>query len=143
MSDIGAHDAINAIHILKARYFRYMDTKQWDLWRQLFTDDMVFYHDDSTSSGATAPRTRGADRFVEHVSSLLATAVTVHHGHMPEITITGDRTATGIWTMSDVISDPERSWAFRGYGHYHERYERGPDDEWRIRELRLTRLAGS
>ena len=32
---------IEAIKQLKARYCRYLDTKQWDDWRTLFTDDFV------------------------------------------------------------------------------------------------------
>ncbi|MFB0977893.1 MAG: nuclear transport factor 2 family protein, partial [Myxococcota bacterium] len=30
---------VRAIEILKAKYFRLLDTKQWDAWRALFTDD--------------------------------------------------------------------------------------------------------
>lgn len=32
---------IEAIKQLKARYCRFLDTKQWDDWRALFTDDFV------------------------------------------------------------------------------------------------------
>jgi hypothetical protein len=67
--------------------------------------------------------------------------VTVHHGHMPEIEITSDDTATGIWAMEDKLRWPEGSpigW-MHGYGHYHETYER-VDGAWRIKTLTLTRL---
>jgi hypothetical protein len=67
---------------------------------------------------------------------LLASAVTVHHGHMPEIAITGADTATGIWSMVDVV---RLGAGFRGYGHYHEEYVKQAG-RWRIRRLRLTRL---
>jgi len=30
---------IEAIKQLKARYFRLLDTKQWDAWREVFSDD--------------------------------------------------------------------------------------------------------
>jgi len=30
---------IGAIRQLKARYFRFPDTKQWDAWRELFSED--------------------------------------------------------------------------------------------------------
>jgi 3-phenylpropionate/cinnamic acid dioxygenase small subunit len=30
---------VEQIKELKARYFRFFDTKQWDRWRGLFTDD--------------------------------------------------------------------------------------------------------
>ena len=34
---------IEQIKQLKARYFRLMDTKDWDAWRELFTDDCVHH----------------------------------------------------------------------------------------------------
>ena len=34
---------IEAIRQLKARYFRFVDTKQWDRWGDLFTEDAVFH----------------------------------------------------------------------------------------------------
>jgi len=30
-------NALESVAILKARYFRFMDLKQWDLWQDLFT----------------------------------------------------------------------------------------------------------
>ena len=137
-----------AIQQLKARYFRYIDTKQWDLLRGLFTDDAVFYFfDDSDfhaeSTGAPARATRefsGGDKFVRRVSKILETAVTVHHGHTPEIELTGTGEATGIWAMYDWVDDFEKGYATKGAGHYHERYLKGDDGCWRISELRLTRL---
>ncbi|WP_350223999.1 nuclear transport factor 2 family protein [Pseudarthrobacter sp. fls2-241-R2A-168] len=32
--------AVEAIKQLKGNYFRYLDTKHWEAWRQLFTDDL-------------------------------------------------------------------------------------------------------
>ena len=139
MAGDGSDDLV-ALQQLKARYFRYMDTKQWDLWRDLFTDDMVFFMEDSVLPETTTPRTTSADEFVESVSTLLSAAVTVHHGHMPELEITGDRTATGIWSMFDFVDAPDAGLALKGYGHYHETYEKGDDGRWRIKVLRLTRI---
>jgi hypothetical protein len=97
--------------------------------------------DESALPDTTAdPVTVGGDRFVEYVSDLLTTAVTVHQGHMPDITFTGDTSATGVWAMFDWVDDPEKGFAMQGYGHYHERYLKGDDGRWRIAELRLTRL---
>ena len=31
---------IEAIKQLKARYFRLLDTKRWDAWREVFTEDL-------------------------------------------------------------------------------------------------------
>jgi len=43
-------DDIEAIKQLKARYFRTMDTKDWDGMRTVFTDDVVM----DTSAAADA-----------------------------------------------------------------------------------------
>jgi hypothetical protein len=126
---------------LKARYFRLMDTKQWSKWRELFTDDMVFFNDDGPVYSSQEPATRGGDDFVEMTSAALENAVTVHQGHMPELQFTGDDEATGIWAMFDWVDSSENGgWSMQGFGHYHERYLRGADGRWRIAELRLTRL---
>jgi ketosteroid isomerase-like protein len=89
------------IHQLKSRYFRFMDTKDWARWRELFTDDLVFYIEDSVFPETTEPTTVGGDAFVEYVSQVLLTAVTVHQGHMPDIEFTEDGEARGIWAMFD------------------------------------------
>ncbi len=126
-------DDIEAIKQLKARYFRTMDTKDWSAMRQVFTDDVVT---DTTASGGGA--ITGADEFVSYLEQTLADAVTVHHGHMPEIEITSPSTATGIWALQDFIV-----WLngvrLLGFGHYHETYVKRADS-WRIASLTLTRL---
>jgi hypothetical protein len=67
---------------------------------------------------------------------------TVHHGHMPEIEITGSDTARGMWAMFDYVEWPEqdgRRIGLKGYGHYVEEYVR-EDGDWRIARSRLERL---
>jgi hypothetical protein len=129
-----------AIHQLKARYFRYLDTKAWDRWRLLFTDDMVFFIEDSALPSSTTPEQTSGDNFVASVSTTLEKAVTVHHGHMPDIEFSGPDAATGIWAMYDWVDNPHLGFAIQGWGHYHEKYRREADGSWRISELRLTRL---
>ena len=126
-------DDFEAIKQLKARYFRTLDTKDWSGFRQVFADDVVV---DTTESGGGV--VAGADDFVAFLRDTLADVVTVHHGHMPEITLTSSNTATAIWAMQDFLRWPDGT-TLHGYGHYHEAYER-PGDEWRIKALRLTRL---
>jgi hypothetical protein len=113
-----------------------MDTKQWDAWGEVFATDarMVI-----PENGLTM---EGRDAIVEGVRSVIGPSVTVHHGHMPEIEVTGPDTATGIWAMFDFVSwtsaagEPR---AFQGYGHYHETYV-VEDGAWRIASTRLERL---
>jgi hypothetical protein len=128
------------IEKLKARYFRYMDTKQWDRFRQVFTDDLKLYIESSALPAATEPTFSSADELVRYLRASHPGKVTVHQGHMPEIEFTGPDTATGIWAMFDWVDDPGRGGAWQGFGHYHEKYVRGADARWRIQEVRLTRL---
>jgi hypothetical protein len=84
----------------------------------------------------------GREEIVTSVSGALVGARTCHHGHMPEIEITGDGTARGIWAMFDYVEWDEQDGArvgLQGYGHYREEYKR-EDGEWRIARTRLERL---
>lgn len=125
---------VEAIKQLKARYFRGMDLKLWDSWREVFTEDVVIEADGYTFEGR--------DSFVTTLSGMLADVRTTHHGFMPEITLTDTDTATGIWAMRDHLVFPSEGApiGFVGYGHYHERYVR-QGGAWHIQHLTLTRLA--
>ena len=129
---MSALEEIEAIQQLKARYFRLMDAKQWDAWADVFTEDATV-----TASPNPDETFRGRADIVRKVSAALREATTVHHGHMPEIELTGPATATGIWAMYDFVDMPQL--VLHGWGHYHEEYVK-QDGQWRIRRLRLTRL---
>jgi uncharacterized protein (TIGR02246 family) len=124
---------VEAIKQLKARYFRTMDTKDWAGMRKVFADDVVV---DTTESGGNV--VAGADEFIAFLQDTLRDVVTVHQGHMPEISLTSATTATGIWALQDILKWPNGSEMY-GYGHYHETYEL-TDGSWRIKSLKLTRL---
>jgi len=130
-------DDIEAIKQLKARYFRLMDQKRWDEWGQVFTADAVM---EVPEAGMV---NRGRTEIVSTVSAALVGARTVHHGHMPEIEVTGENRARGIWAMSDYVEWPPNDDGARvgitGYGHYLEEYAR-EDGQWRIARTRLERL---
>lgn len=138
MSNVHTRDtcaAFETIRQLKARYFRLLDTKQWAALREIFTTDFVFFFETNSEK----PTLTSADAFITMLQERIATAVTVHHGHMPEISIQGPDRAIGIWAMEDWVDDPDHGRAFHGFGHYHETY-RMVDGDWRIAEMRLTRL---
>jgi len=123
---------IEAIRQLKARYFRFLDTKQCGAWREVFTEDFRA----EIHGPHPVIHFENRDEMVESNRKILAEAATVHHGHMPEIELTGPDTARGIWAMVDVV---KLGAGFVGYGHYHEEY-RKVEGDWRIARLRLTRL---
>lgn len=129
--------AIQEISQLKARYFRCMDTKDWAGLAEVFAPDAVM--DMQEEAGAMVEG--GGPAIADFVRSSVEEVVTVHHGHMPEITVTSPTEATGIWAMEDVLQWPEGSpiAAMHGFGHYHERYVK-LDGAWRIAHLRLSRL---
>ena len=130
------HDDIEAIKQLKARYFRFLDTKQWVALQQLFVDDATV---DMRTEGGKETRTAAA--FIETLQSNLEGVTTVHHGHTPEIELTSSNTASGIWAMEDELWWPEGAPLrhMHGFGHYHETY-RSVDGWWRIAGMTLTRL---
>jgi hypothetical protein len=121
-----------AIATLKARYCRFLDTKDWEGFGDLFVETVVI---DTTGSGG--PRMEGRAAALASIRAALESATTVHTVVLPEITVSDD-IATGIWAMQDRLVWPNGR-ALDGAGHYHERYVRHGGD-WKIAESRLTRL---
>jgi hypothetical protein len=134
MSDVATD--LEQIKMLKARYFRLMDTKDWDSFRALFTSDVRI-----DVSGDGAGIFEGVEAFMTMLVPTLSNVVTIHHGHMPEIEITSPTTATGIWAMEDTLQFPKGGQlsGIHGYGHYHDTYVK-TDGSWKIASSRLTRL---
>ena len=142
--------AIEEIKKMKARYFRGVDTKNWDLLASTLTEDVVCDYRGATTDPVTginaAPETTGEPlvgrKFaVDAIKSVLATVTTVHHGYMPEIEIVDENSATGIWSMSDTLRFPKGGDVeeIAGYGHYYDTYVR-INGTWLTKTLRLPRL---
>jgi len=132
---------IEQIKQLKARYFRLMDTKDWDAWKDLFTPDCVHYlPKDSNEQDETSRPHLTNDEYLTQIPAMLDKAFTVHHGHMPEITILGPTEAEGITAMFDYVMWPDGKTAIKGYGHYHETYRKCEDGKWRISSKDNRRL---
>lgn len=133
--------AIEEIRNLKARYFRLLDTKQWDRWGMTFARDAVMRVDSEVSTWGGDPHTSigatGRERIRELVRNLRHETVTVHQGHTAEIEITSPTTARAIWLLEDIVDSP--AVYRRSHGHYHETYEK-VDGVWYIKTLHLTRL---
>jgi hypothetical protein len=129
-----------AICDVKARYCRFLDTKDWAAYTDLFTEDFEL----DTSPAGGAPLIRGREAAVENIRSAVEHAQTAHQVHQPEMRIEGD-VAHVVWAMQDrVIWAPDRAAllkerAHTGYGQYHERYERR-GGRWRIAALQLRYL---
>jgi hypothetical protein len=132
--------AIEQIKQCKARYFRCMDMKDWAGFEAVFASDASADYTPASSTSSDWKAT-GASNIVALVRGLIGQAVSIHHGHMPEIEITSATTAKAIFAMEDLIFWPEgsRNKTMHGWGHYHETYEKS-GGQWLIKTLKLTRL---
>ncbi len=128
---------IEQIKQVKARYFRFVDTKQWAELADLFTEDCeVRYGETEQDAWITGPVA-----LIRLLQRAIGDGVTVHHGHMPEVTLHSETTASLVIAMFDYVEVPgDRPIRLRGYGHYHESLIKSDDGRWRIRRLQLTRL---
>jgi hypothetical protein len=137
--------AIEAIRLLKARYFLGIDTRDAQVLRSVFTEDAVTDFRSESPDRDPALRQRDPDLFVRNTLAVLDGTVTAHAGSLAEIVIDTPDTAHGRWSMTDRIwvEDSARSpLPFRelqGWGWYHETYRRTADG-WRIASTRLERI---
>ena len=125
---------IESIRQLKYRYFRYLDQKLWEPLKELFVPEAV----SSYSGGKYA--FKGRDAILEFLASSLGpTMITMHHGHHPEIQLTSESTATGIWALEDVVIDTANELTIRGAAYYRDEYVK-LNGEWKIRSTGYERL---
>lgn len=128
-------EAIELIKQLKARYFRFLDTRDLAGLRSVFTDDARAHF-------------KGADYEFElngwleleafYKKSFTDTTFGMHNGHHPEISVEGD-SATGIWYLQDIFVELNHKLTIMGSALYHDTY-RKVDDEWRIAGTGYRRL---
>jgi hypothetical protein len=108
-----------AIERLKYAYWRHLDLKQWPQLRQLFAEDATVNY----SSGKY--EFRGIDAVMKFLTESLSVergAMTIHHGHHPEIEITGPTTAKGTWALYNYMYNVKQNRAIRIGAYYHDDY---------------------
>lgn len=138
LADLLAREAIKDV---KARYCRFLDTKDRHEFGRLFTADAVM---DVREDTGLDPVT-GVEPIVEQVRFAVDHAATSHQVHSPEVELTGSGSARATWAMQDRVvwqsgkSPVEGVSSITGYGQYHETY-RLVEGEWKISSLRLSRF---
>ena len=164
LSEIDRLTAIEEIRLLKARYFRYLDSKKWGEYAALYAPGATmdasqsFYAPHPVSgeayvngrqdllelimAGSGDMVMTGGEVIASKGRELFPEVITMHHGHMSEITIQSADRANGIWAMEDRLlfldpGSPIRE--IQGFGHYHEDYVK-MDGEWKIAKAKLTRV---
>ena len=139
-----------AVRLLKARYFRLLDTKDWNGLAQVFCANATFdlraaATADPDDGSPEAAETKdfvltGRDTIVATIRDSTGDRITVHHGHCHEVWVDSPIEAHGIIAMIDRITNRQTgACVLEGYGHYHETY-RLEDGAWRIWHSRLSRL---
>jgi len=124
------------IRSLKHRYFRGIDTADMNLLSVLFTADLVVEYRGGTYKVAL----EGSAEMLEFLAnSFHSGAVAMHHGHMPEITLTGPDNATGIWYLEDIFISTERRTYTMGSAIYHDEYRR-ENGVWKISRTEYDRV---
>ena len=127
---------LEEIKVLKARYFRGIDTADWALLEGMFTDDVNVEY----VGGDYHVRLKGAAAMMEFLAnSFHSGAAAMHIGIMPEVAITGDNTATGIWYLQDVFIDTEKDDHTFGTAIYTDTYRR-EGGVWRIESTYYDRV---
>lgn len=120
-------DEIEAIKRLKYRYFRLLDTKAWAELEDCFVENATSAYDDGKYSF------EGREAILEFLRGALGDndIISMHHGHHPEIELTGDTTARGTWYLADYLIFRASGTELCGAGFYHDKYvkERG---EWKL-----------
>src|SRR5262245_6716503 len=96
MLDSDQFTAIEQIKQVKARYFLCMDTKDWHGFEAVFAPDATV--DYTPPGGSKADwSASGRTNIVAFVRKIVEPAITVHHGHMPEIDVTSPTTAQAVF----------------------------------------------
>jgi hypothetical protein len=124
-----------AIHQLKYRYVRFLDTKRWDDLAGLFIPDAT------ASYGGGAVELAGVPAIIGFLTDSMGdeSVLTSHKVHHPEITLTGPDTAEGVWALDDVVILGSLDMTVRGASYYEDRYVKVGGD-WLIAHTGYKRV---
>ena len=127
MKDLERLLAIEDIKRLKHKYFRTLDTNDWEGMAECLTEDCVARYDNGKYSYDSRDAMIGFFRkFMDGPKNL-----TLHQGHHPEIDIVDEDNATGKWYLQDMVINLNDNTTLRGAGIYDDRYVK-VDGQWRI-----------
>jgi len=124
---------IEAIKKLKAKYWRCVDRKLWEELAEVFTEE-------ATADYGPDIKLKGRPAIVQFLKSSLGadTVITSHVGQRPEIELTGESTATGIWWLNDyIVMQPNIR--RRGYALYEDEYVK-ENGKWKKKSTKVVTL---
>jgi bile-acid 7alpha-dehydratase len=131
---IGIMEDIEAIKKLKAKYFRCVDKKLWDEMEEIWVEDAV------ADYGMGIELLQGRKAILEFLKKNLDrdTMISVHQGHNPEIEITSDITARGVWVLNDRLIIQTIA-TLNGWRYYEDEYVK-VKGEWKKKSTKITNI---
>ena len=148
MTDLERLKAVDAFRQIKALYFRGVDTGDGDLVRGILAEDCELDYRGCCTDPATGTDfipamnvvLRGRDAWMSDGMARLG-IVSVHQGHNFDVEFLDDKTAKGIWSMTDRLYFPPGGdfSLMTGYGHYHETYKE-VSGRWLLQTTHITRI---
>lgn len=131
------------VRVAKARYCRFVDTKQWEAFSTLFVAAPEILVYDLADQLIVSFDSR--DAYVAACQGYLVGAHSSHQVHNDELTQVSDTEISAVWSMEDCVIFPEadasadaRPARHHGYGHYHETWVL-EDGAWLIARIELRR----
>jgi len=126
---------LEAIKRLKYKYLRCLDQKRWSELAECFTEDAT-----SAYSGGKYSF-EGRDAIIGFLESAMGadSFLSSHTVHHPEIELTSDTTATGVWALRDVVIETKANIVIRGAAFYEDRYVK-VDGAWKIKSTGYARI---
>ena len=125
---------IEAIKKLKYKFYRCLDNKLWDDITECLAENVT------ASFYGGKFKFEGVDALMQFLKEgLIPTRISVHHGHHPEIEITGDTTATGIWSVQTYVIDRQANISLSGVSLFHDEYVK-EEGEWKIKSTACSRI---
>jgi len=128
---VAALEDIEAIKQLKYRYWRFLDCKEWEPLAALFTADATVCYSSGTYEFCGRDAIMG---FLREALGRERGSVSIHHGHHPEIALTGPDSATGSWALYNYMFNARENRAIRIGAYYDDRYVRC-DGAWRFQHI--------
>jgi len=125
---------IEAIKQLKYKYMRCIDEKRWDELAECFAENATVSYSGDKYAFA------GRDAIMKFlVDSMNRDSFLSSHrvGH-PEIEVTSETTATGIWALQDTVIDTQFEITLRGAAFYRDEYVK-IGGQWKIQSTGYER----
>lgn len=128
----------------KARYGRFVDTKQWDKFSEIALPEATLRFLDTDNTPLRVGKIQlvfdSTSAFVKYFSDTFARANTLHMFGPGDLKQVAPDEVEAIWAMEDEIIVPGSLGLFelRGGGYYHEVWKKQNGD-WFIKSLELRR----